>query len=104
MSEPGAYERAWRDRRWRRAALVIWLVLLFPYMWLLAAVPPVMGGRLLYLLPWLVLGAVLAARMLMFRCPRCRRFFNLSASIGSYSVKPRIDCIHCGLGIGAPHD
>jgi hypothetical protein len=103
MTDGGTYERAWRDRRWRRGALVIWLVLLFPCMWLLAAMPPVMGGRLLYLLPWLLLGAVLAARMLMFRCPRCRRFFNLSTSIGSYSIKQRIACIHCGLGIGAPH-
>jgi transcription elongation factor Elf1 len=40
----------------------------------------------------------------MFRCPRCRRFFNLSTSISSYSIKQRIACIHCGLGIGAPHD
>lgn len=103
MAERGTYEQAWRDRRWRRTAVVIWFVLLFPCMWLLAAVPSIAGGRLLYLLPFILVGAVLAARMLMFRCPGCRRFFNLSTSIGAYSAKPRIACIHCGLGIGAPH-
>lgn len=103
MTGGGTFERAWRDRRWRRGALVAWLVILFPYMWLLAAAPPVMGGRMLYLLPWILIGAVLAVRALTFRCPGCKRFFNLSTSISSYSVKPRIACIHCGLGVGAPY-
>ena len=103
MTGSGTFEQAWLSRRRRRVAVVIWLVLLFPYMWLLAAVPPIMGGRIIYLSPFLLVGVLLAARALLFRCPGCKRFFNLSTSISSYSVKPRIACIHCGLGVGAPY-
>jgi len=102
MTAGGSFERAWQDRRRRRLALVVWVVLLFPYMWLLA-VAPVGENRALYLLPWLLVGAVLGGRVLLFRCPGCHRFFGLSTSIGAYSIKPRIACIHCGLGIGAPY-
>ena len=55
------------------------------------------GKNIFYLFLWLLVGAFLSCRLLVFRCPRCGRFFALSPNIRAYSMKNRPTCIHCGL-------
>jgi hypothetical protein len=92
MTDSELYAHAWRDRQWRRAAIVLWLLLLFPYLWILIWA----GKNIFYLFLWLLVGTFLGWRLLVFRCPRCGRFFALSPNIHAYSMKNRPTCLHCG--------
>jgi hypothetical protein len=96
MTDAQGYAGAWRDRQWRRAGILGWLIVLFPYIWLLTWA----GRNIYYLSWWLVIAAFLGWRLVMFRCPRCGKLFAFSSDIRAYGMKNRPSCIHCGLVVG----
>jgi hypothetical protein len=107
MTDEQRYVQAWRDRQWRRIAAVIVVILVFLYVLVFNQIWPVprsdqMRGMFFAgLMVWAVLAVAAIARILTFKCPRCGKLFNLSASMRSYKAKTRTSCIHCHLPIGA---
>src|SRR5258707_11851802 len=107
MTETQRYAHCWRTRQRHRITAVALVVLLFVYFfafdWLFPAPRTEQIDVVFFagLFVWAAGSAANIALGLMFRCPRCGKYFNLSSSFRDYTAEPRRSCIHCQLPVGA---
>jgi hypothetical protein len=111
MSEPD-YAAAWRDLRGRR---VLFWALFLGFIPGLAGLCFAVGGPVanpggseqgealcgIFALLWVLVFAVAAIRLTLFRCPRCRALFH--STWWRHNPFSR-NCLHCGLSQGTTAD
>jgi hypothetical protein len=100
------YEREWQQYRFfRNCALVFYLSIVLVPFWapFLTSIPRVRPGISLAI--WAILLVLIEARLLSWRCPRCKQWYFVSMRQsppslilkGWYEVIWIRRCIHCGL-------
>src|SRR5690348_6687482 len=91
------YSDRWKGLTVRVIMVVAWFLGGLP---LLGVVMLVRGNLFFYVGPtWLLIGTVLAARVQLFRCPRCNQTFFRRK--GDYINMFRSTCANCGLAKGS---